>query len=153
MNWLIDLVTNPFLITGVGAWLIAQVAKGIIHWIVDGKFDGGRFFGDGGMPSGHSATVVSVAVYTALACGTKSVEFAIAAILAIIVTHDAVGVRLETGKQAVIIKELMKGLDITFSHKAANIKLKEMVGHTTNQVIVGGLVGAAVAVFMYFVVF
>ena len=105
------------------------------------------------MPSGHSATVVSVAVYAALACGTKSFEFALAAILAIIVTHDAVGVRLETGKQAVIIKELMKGLDITFSHKAANIKLKEMVGHTTNQVIVGGLVGAAVAFFMYFVIF
>ena len=153
MNWLIDLVTNPFLITGVCAWLIAQVAKGIINWIVDGKFDGSRFFGDGGMPSGHSATVVSVAVYAALARGTNSFEFAIAAILAIIVTHDAVGVRLETGKQAVIIKELMEGLDIAFSHKAANIKLKEMVGHTTNQVIVGGLLGAVVAAFMYFVIF
>ena len=47
----------------------------------------------------------------------------------------------------------MKGLDITFSHKAANIKLKEMVGHTTNQVIVGGVLGAAVAAIMYFLVF
>ena len=101
MDWLLDLITNPFLVIGISSWAVAQVLKTVIHFIIYKKFDIFRLFGDGGMPSGHSATVTSIAVSAALAYGTGSFEFAIAAILAIIVCHDAMGVRLETGKQAV----------------------------------------------------
>ena len=149
MNWLIDLVTNPFLITGVCAWLIAQVAKGIINWIVDGKFDGSRFFGDGGMPSGHSATVTSLAIMVGWIEGFDSALFAISAVLAMIVMHDATGVRREAGKQAVSIKELANIINRAFLSKDDEIKthnLKVLVGHTPLQVFFGVLTGVVVAI-------
>ena len=59
MNWLIEFITNPYLITGVSSWFYAQVLKTIIFLIINKKFDFSRMFGDGGMPSGHSATVTS----------------------------------------------------------------------------------------------
>ena len=106
VQWLLDFITNPYLITAVSSWLIAQVLKTIIHAIVNKKLDIMRLFGDGGMPSGHSATVTSLALFCGLVHGFGSVQFAIAAILAIIVCHDAMGVRLETGRQAEVINEL-----------------------------------------------
>lgn len=150
MDWFYDLITNPFLITGVSSWAIAQVLKMIIHWIVNRKLDIHRLFGDGGMPSGHSATVTSVAGISALICGTGSFQFAIAAILAIIVCHDAMGVRRETGKQTLVINELVKVFDILASEEIPKVKLKEFVGHSPVQVLAGIVVGAVNAVLMYF---
>lgn len=91
---------NPILIVGAVAWLFSQVSKAIIYLIINKRFQLERLVGDGGMPSSHSATVTSVAVITGLRCGLDSPIFAIAAILALIVMHDAMGVRQETGKQA-----------------------------------------------------
>ena len=153
MDWLYDLITNPFLVTPVSSWLIAQVLKVIIHAIIYKKLSVERLFGDGGMPSGHSATVSSLAVMCALACGTGSVEFAIAAILAIIVCHDATGVRRETGKQAVLINELIKAFEELAEDKLPEVKLKEFVGHTPIQVIFGILIGVANAFVMFAVLF
>ena len=153
MEWLLDLVTNPFLITSVASWGIAQVIKLIIHAIIYKKLDWERLVGDGGMPSGHSATVASLAVMCALVCGTDSVEFAISAILAIIVCHDATGVRQETGKQARVLNELVKAFKGLEEDKLPEVKLKEFVGHTPIQVIFGILIGIANAFLMYWLMF
>ncbi len=149
IQWLMDFITNPYLITAVSSWLIAQVLKTIIHAVVNKKLDIMRLFGDGGMPSGHSATVTSLALFCGLVHGFGSVQFAIAAILAIIVCHDATGVRLETGKQAIIINELMDAYHILTDKKMPDVKLKEFVGHTPFQVAAGVLLGLANAVLMY----
>ena len=149
MNWIYDLVTNPFLITAISSWAIAQVIKVIIHAFINKKIDISRLFGDGGMPSGHSATVSSLAIICALVHGTGSVHFAISAVLAVIVCHDAMGVRLETGKQAVIINELTKAFSVLSEEKMTEIKLKEFVGHTPIQVMAGILIGIANAFVMY----
>ena len=103
MDWLYDLLTNRFLITSVSSWFVAQLVKTVIHAIVNRKLDVTRLFGDGGMPSGHSATVTSLATLSALSYGLGSFQFAVTGILAIIVCHDATGVRRETGKQAVLL--------------------------------------------------
>ena len=153
MDWFYDMVTNPFILTGLSAWAVAQVLKVIINAMIYKKFDLTRLFGDGGMPSGHSATVSSLACFTALHYGTSSFEFAVTAILAIIVCHDAMGVRLETGKQAIILNEIMESLDIIFTNEVAEVKLKEMVGHTPYQVLAGITLGIFVSLFMYYVVF
>ncbi len=153
MNWLYELVTNPFLITGVGSWFIAQVLKTIIYAFINKSLDIKRLFGDGGMPSGHSATVASLATICALMCGVGSVEFAITAILAIIVCHDAMGVRLETGKQAMIINELVKSFEVFTKKDLPEVMLKEFVGHTPVQVIAGIIIGIGNAFFLYYVVF
>ena len=154
MTWLIDLVTNRYIVIGVSSWALAQVAKLIIYWIVNKKFDIWRLFGDGGMPSGHSATVVSVATACAFFHGFGSFQFAISFILAIIVCHDATGVRLETGKQAVLIKEIASIIEKIADHKVSDeVKLKEFVGHTVSQVVCGSLLGIANALVFCFFVF
>lgn len=153
MNWLVNLLTNPFIITGVSSWFVAQVLKVIIHAIINKKFDIMRLFGDGGMPSGHSATVTSVAMLAALIFGTGSYSFAIALILAIIVCHDAMGVRLETGKQAILINELVKSFEVFSSNDLPEVKLKEFVGHTPIQVCAGILIGILNAILMFFILF
>ena len=154
MEWLLELVTNPYLITAISAWAVAQVVKTILYAVMNGKLDWERLFGDGGMPSGHSATVSSLAVFCALMHGTGSHEFAVSAILAIIVCHDAMGVRHETGKQAVLINEIMDAIEkLKVEHKMPASELKEFVGHTPLQVAAGITLGILDALFMYFVVF
>ena len=149
MNWLIDFLTNPFSLTSLCSWFIAQVIKVIINACIHKKIIWERLVGDGGMPSGHSATVSSLAVFTGLYYGFGTFQFAVAAILAIIVCHDAMGVRQEAGKQAMMLNEIIQILE---AEDLPEVKLKELVGHTPLQVIAGILIGIANACFMYFVV-
>lgn len=145
MDWLTDLFTNVFLITGLSSWLIAQVLKTVIHCILYKKLELRRIYGDGGMPSGHSATVSSLATMCGLCFGAGSVEFAISAIVAIIVCHDAMGVRRETGKQAEVLNELLR-----FLESGREADLKELVGHTPLQVWAGILIGIANALVIFY---
>ena len=153
MDWLRDFLTNRFLITGMSAWFLAQLMKTIIHAIINKKFVLERMVGDGGMPSGHSATVTSLATISALTFGFGSFQFAVTALLAIIVCHDAMGVRLETGKQAQIINEMIEAFEIWTKKELPEIKLKEFVGHTPIQVITGILIGILDGCIMHFLVF
>ena len=150
MNWLYDLFTNPYLITALSSWAVAQVIKAIIHAIVNKKFDIHRLFGDGGMPSGHSATVTSLAIITGLINGFGSAVFAVAMILAVVVCHDAMGVRQETGKQAAVLNELIELFSLPLDSELREIKLKEFVGHTPVQVLAGIFVGVVNAIVMYY---
>ncbi len=151
MNWLSALFTNPFLIVPMLAWFTAQVLKTIIHAIINKKLDITRMCGDGGMPSGHSATVSSLAVLAALVYGCGSFQFAFAAVLAIIVCHDASGVRLQTGKQAEVLNDLIEIIDMLTTEKLPEVKLKEFVGHTPVQVAAGIIVGVVNAIVWYYV--
>jgi acid phosphatase family membrane protein YuiD len=153
LEWILALITNKFILTGAAAWLIAQVVKTIIHAIINKKIVLERLIGDGGMPSAHSATVSSLAAYTALAEGPDTFRFAVTLFLAIIVCHDAMGVRLETGKQAKILNELTSLYETLTKKDLPEVKLKEFVGHTPIQVIAGILTGCVVAAVMHFVVF
>ena len=132
------LIQNKILICAAISWATAQVLKTIIHAIVNKTLDPRRLFGDGGMPSAHSATVTSVAVSCGFVCGFDSPIFAVALIFAFIVMHDAMGVRLETGKQAKVLNDLM---EIFYTEGTPEQKLKEFVGHTPLQVISGFVLG------------
>ena len=153
MNWFFDLINNRFLITGVSSWFVAQVLKTIIHAIINKKIVLERLVGDGGMPSCHSATVTSLAVISAMTYGFDSFQFAVTALLAIIVCHDAMGVRLETGKQAILLNELTKAFEALTTEDLPEVKLKEFVGHTPIQVIAGILIGFLNALVMHYWVF
>ena len=153
MSWMIEAITNPFLITGLASWFLAQILKTIIYLIINKKLDLTRMVGDGGMPSGHSATVSSIALLIGLVNGPGSVEFAISFILATIVCHDATGVRRETEKQAFIINELVKAFEELAEEKLPEVKLKQFVGHTPIQVLAGITLGIINAIVMYFVLF
>ena len=152
MTWLSDMISNPFLLTAVSSWLIAQVLKTVINAVVQKKFSLERLLGDGGMPSGHSATVTSLATMSALTYGTGSFQFAVTTVLAIVVCHDAMGVRQETGKQAVMINEIVRSFRILSEENLQEVKLKEFVGHTPVQVIAGVLLGVINAFVMFYLV-
>mgnify|MGYP004479684741 CR=1 FL=1 len=154
MQALQGLLANRVLISGLVGWGAAQVLKTIIYALMHRTLDLTRIFGDGGMPSGHSATVCAVATSAGILYGLGSFPFAISVIVAIIVMHDAMGVRLETGKQAAIINDIVEAFNVlTSEEKLPDAKLKEFVGHTPLQVIAGILLGIVNAVLLYSCVF
>ena len=131
------LSANQILTASLLSWFVAQVLKTIINFILLGKFQLERMWGDGGMPSAHSATVCAMAIVTGRSAGISSPIFAVACVVAIITMHDAMGVRHETGEQAKVLNQMIaQWIDV--SEKNApflqNMHLKEMVGHTPLQV-------------------
>ena len=152
MDYLNQLISNRILWAGLIGWASAQILKTITFLIVNKRLEIERLFGDGGMPSGHSATVTAVALSTGLECGFDSPVFAVAMIMAIVVMHDASGVRLETGKQAKAINDMMEFMQKIGGTRLTNEeKLKEFVGHTPLQVVMGGVLGVIVAILFHLV--
>ncbi len=140
---------NRILLTGLIAWAVSQVIKTIIHLIINKRFVWERLAGDGGMPSSHSATVSAGAVSTGLIAGWNSPVFAVAVILALIVMHDARGVRQETGKQARVINDILELFESMGQGKLTPEEtLKELVGHTHRQVVAGAALGIVIALLM-----
>ena len=138
---------NPILTVALLAWFVAQVLKTIINFILLGKFQLERMWGDGGMPSAHSATVCAMVIATARSEGFSSAIFAVAAVVAIITMHDAMGVRRESGEQAKVLNKMIEQwIDVTEKNAPflQNMHLKEMVGHTPLQVLAGFVVGCVV---------
>ena len=157
MNVWNELLANRVLVAGITGWASAQVIKAILYAVLNKSFSIERLFGDGGMPSGHSATVSAMAMMALMHYGVGSFEFAVSTMLAIIVMHDAMGVRLETGRQAEVINELTAlfeeiaddfNNEETWEKKFKKVfseeKLKEYVGHTPIQVIAGCILGLIV---------
>ena len=138
---------NPILTVALLAWFVAQVLKTLINFILLGKFQLERMWGDGGMPSAHSATVCAMVIATARSEGFSSAIFAVAAVVAIITMHDAMGVRRETGEQAKVLNKMIEQwIDVTEKNAPflQNMHLKERVGHTPLQVLAGFVVGCVV---------
>lgn len=143
-----QLFQNRPLMAALLSWAVAQFIKTIIYAIVNKRIDFERLFGDGGFPSGHSATVTALCISSSIHFGPGSFEFAISGILSIVVMHDAMGVRLETGKQAKIINDIIDFFDRAGSDLTDEEKLKELVGHTPIQVIAGFFIGLIIALIM-----
>lgn len=138
---------NYILSVALLSWLAAQVLKTLINYALSGQFEAERLWGAGGMPSAHSALVCSMFLATAKSQGVNSPAFAFAFVLAAIVMYDAMGVRLETGKQAKVLNQMMDGFfDSEGSLPGQIKKLKEKVGHTPLEVLSGALLGILIAV-------
>ena len=145
MNFFSELAQNKILIAAASGWVIAQILKTIIHTLFTKNFDAERLVGGGGMPSSHSATVCALSTATALQYGPNSFEFAMAAIFALVVMYDAIGVRQESGKQAQVLNDMIE----IFTHMGKKIdvekQLKEFIGHTPLQVLCGAILGIITA--------
>ena len=144
MKFFYELLSNEILIAAFFGWLIAQILKTIIYVAVNKNFNPERLLGDGGMPSSHSATVMALVTATGLNFGADTFEFAVAGVMALIVMHDAMGVRRETGKQARVINNMMDWFMQMNSDISPEEKLKEFVGHSPSQVFFGALLGILV---------
>ena len=111
-----------------------------------------RVVGSGGMPSCHSAAVCGLTTSILINEGLNSPLFAIAAIFAIVVMYDAMGVRRETGIQAKVLNEMIELFEKLGSDVQYEDKLKEFVGHTPFQVAMGALLGTVFSIFYRFVI-
>lgn len=135
---------NSILTTAIIAWFIAQLTKTIVFAIQERKIDFRRLVGAGGMPSSHSAFVTSLATGVGIVEGWQSSMFAIASAFAVIVMYDAAGVRRAAGKQAQVLNQIVQDVYEKDFHPE---RLKELLGHTPFEVLIGGLFGILFVVY------
>lgn len=151
VNGFKSLFENYMLVSAMLSWLVAQIIK-----IFTGLYQSKQMsltnilFGTGGMPSSHSASVLGLTTASAIQYGFGSPYFAICTILSIVVMIDASGVRYETGKQAVLLNKITKEI-FSGNPELMNSGLKELVGHTPFQVLMGALLGLGVGITLSFV--
>lgn len=141
-----NILHNRALICAVLGWFFAQILKVVYILIKEHRLDFRRLTGSGGMPSSHSAFVSALATSIGLQEGFDSAAFAVAFVLAFIVMYDASGVRKAAGDQAKVINTLQEQL-----MENAPVYLKELIGHTRLEVIVGCLLGVAIALVAYLI--
>ncbi len=139
---MLEFLSESIIVTSVIAWFTAQFIKVIIVLIRDRKFDVERFVGSGGMPSAHSAFVVSLSIAVGITEGFESAVFAVSMVLALIVMYDATGIRRAAGEQAKLLNQIVGKWG---RKEFPDVELKELLGHTPVQVIMGALVGILVA--------
>jgi acid phosphatase family membrane protein YuiD len=136
------LLDNRILIAAFLAWAVAQVSKTIYEFIRYRELKFSRLVSSGGMPSSHSALVTGLATAAGRVTGLSSPSFAVAVVLASIVMYDAAGVRRAVSIQARILNQM---IDEAFQGKPfAEKKLRELIGHTPVQVLVGALLGIGI---------
>ena len=97
------------------------------------------------MPSSHTALVCALATAVAMMWGLNSVAFAITAILAMVVMHDAAGVRQAVSRQSIILNRIVRELREKRPRDEVERDLREFIGHTQFQVIAGAILGVLVA--------
>lgn len=148
MDVMIALWENKLLISAVIGWTVAQVLKTIIYTFFNREFLPERLVGSGGMPSSHSATVCALSTAAFITYGPSSFEFAVTAVFSMVVMYDAIGVRQEAGKQAKVLNDMIE----IFLHMGKDMdiekQLKEFIGHTPLQVLVGAILGILTACFV-----
>lgn len=137
---IIGILSNHALICALISWFVAQSLKIPLYRIVEKKWDFRRFFGSGGMPSSHTALVVSLMIMVGVLEGFDKPIFAVSVGLAAIVMVDAAGVRRETGQQAMAINQILR--DVLVEGKPiSDEQFKELVGHTPFEVFCGAILG------------
>ncbi len=144
MRGFVELICDyRLLLIPAGAWLVAQGFKFILVLLRDKRLDFSAMVRMGGMPSSHSATVCALATAIGISEGFASPLFAVSFFLAIIVMHDAAGVRQTVGTQSSILNKM---LDELFKGRPAfEQRLREFIGHTRLEIIAGGALGILLA--------
>ena len=145
MTYVYAFLENRVLLSVVLSFFAAQIAKVVLTLIQQKKFDARRLIGLGGMPSSHSSSVCALSTSLLIAKGFYSAEFAISLVLAMIVMTDAMGVRQAAGKQAEMLNKIVADL-IESGQWPTQEKLKELLGHTPMQVVVGALLGILISI-------
>ena len=137
------LTGNAVVDCGLLAWFLAQLIKVILDLALLGKMEWQRFFSSGGMPSSHSALVVAATTAIGMTDGFGGTVFALAVILSAVVMYDACNVRRSAGDTARLVNKLLEHMEkLTAEDLAGN--LREVMGHTPLQVLMGALLGMGV---------
>ena len=155
-------MANPTITVGLISFLSAQIIKTALYAIKEKTFNPERITGAGGMPSSHSAMVVSVALYLLRLpeVGYTSPVFALSIMVLGIVIYDALSVRYNAGLHGKELNRLRKVIDemddeiSKLSGEESDDKLeeladqkqfKEFLGHKPIEVLDGALLGIMIA--------
>ncbi len=136
---------SAVLLASICAWAVAQLLKVFIALIRKRQIDLHLMVSTGGMPSSHSAIVCALATSVAMVEGLDSVAFGIAAILAMVVMYDAAGVRSWVGKQSIVLNRIVREIRSRRPFLELERDLREFIGHTPFEVIIGALLGITIA--------
>ena len=142
---LYEIITNKVLVIPICAWAIAQLAKTLVVLLRGKGLDLRYLVSSGGMPSAHSAVVTALATAVGMIQGFGSAVFGIAVILALVVMYDAAGVRQSVSRQSTVLNRIIHELRLRQPITRLEADLRELIGHTPFQVIVGAALGIAVA--------
>jgi hypothetical protein len=140
MHSVAEIFSNNALLCAFVAWAAAQAIKGLTAGIRFHDWSVKAFFDSGGMPSSHTSAVVALAMRIGFSEGFSTPLFAVSGVFAMVVMYDAAGVRREAGKQGKIIKELLS-INRPDGKPLLSEDLKERIGHTPLEVIMGALLG------------
>lgn len=136
-----EILTNEVLVVPLCVWAAVQLLKGSVEFLKERRFDLSFFITSGGMPSSHSAMVSALATAVVLTAGPDSAVFAVSVILAMVVMYDAAGVRWAVSQQASILNRIVRELRLRRPRGEVERDLRELIGHTPFQVIVGSALG------------
>ena len=125
------------------AWAVAQSIKVIRNVIRRRRFNVRWITDTGGMPSSHSAGTAAVATVVGIYAGVNSVVFLLALVFALVTMFDAASVRRSVGRQAVLLNRMLD--EIYAQGKFSEQYLREFLGHTPVEVIVGAILGISVS--------
>jgi len=137
------LTGNPVVDCALLAWFFAQLIKVFLDLLFLRKFDMKRFVSSGGMPSSHSAMVVACTTAIGKLYGIDGAVFALSAVFSAIVMYDACNVRRSAGDTAKLVNLLLAHVEKLTAEDFAE-DLKEVMGHTPLQVLMGALLGLAI---------
>jgi hypothetical protein len=135
-----------FLLAPLVAWAIAQAAKVILTSARQRRLNLRVLAETGGMPSSHAAIVMGMTTAVGKYAGVSSAAFAIALIFSFVVMYDAAGLRRAAGRQAAILNRLVE--DLVHMRGMQEQKLRELLGHTPVEVVVGALLGIGVGLIL-----
>ena len=138
----IYILYNAVLAWGLAACGLAQFSKLLFELIFNQRWRPSVLIETGGMPSSHSALVTGTAAGVGLQLGFDDPVFALASTIAFIVMYDASGIRRSAGLTAAKVNQISKD---NFNELSSEPTLKESLGHTKFEVLVGSLLGPIVA--------
>lgn len=139
-----SIFTNKIFGAALVGWIVSQGVKVLTSMIKYKKFDLERVMGAGGMPSAHTASVMAATFATGHNYGYESPMFGLGLVVSLIIMYDAAGVRMAAGKQASVIKEIIKEIGEHRFH--FDEELKELLGHTYLEVFVGMVLGIVIGI-------
>ena len=135
-----------FFLAPIVAWAIAQVAKVTLRSVRERRLNLRVLAEMGGMPSSHSAIVMGLTAATGKYAGLASAPFAIALIFSFVVMYDAAGLGRAAGRQAEVLNRLVE--DLVHMRGVQEARLRELLGHTPMEVLVGAVLGIAVGLIL-----
>jgi acid phosphatase family membrane protein YuiD len=150
LPYLRQLWVNDVLWISIFVMILAQFLKPVTYWLRGEPFDWHHISATGGMPSSHSALVSSVATGVGLEQGFDSAAFAVAVVVAMVVTYDAAGVRQQAGAQARAINQIIA--ELLSGHPLERIQFREVLGHSRAEVAVGIFFGIGSMLLWKFIV-